>query len=166
MQTLFTVAFGVGLGYTVISLVLGNLLDMGDFDNSAFSPLRPAPISAFLVVFGGVGMLFYESLGFTMVLIISAFLGVVISYLVIRFVLMPLHRAQNTSTVDRQSLVGHHAVVQVKIPQNGFGKISLNVNGSNVSSPAKSEDSNEISTGTTVEIVSIERNIYFVKTAQ
>ena len=163
MQTLFTVAFGVGMGYTVISLILGNLLDMGDLDNSAFSPLRPAPISAFLVVFGGVGMVFYEPLGFTMVLVISVLLGVVISYLITSFVLMPLHRAQNTSTVDRQSLIGHHAVVQVKIPENGFGKISSNVNGSNVSSPAKSEDGSEIPTGTTVEIVSIERNIYFVK---
>ena len=163
MQTLFTIAFGVGLGYTVISLVLGNLLDMGDLDNSAFSPLRPAPISAFLIVFGGVGLLFYETLGFSMVLIISAALGLVISYGVIRFVLMPLQRAQSTSTVDRYELVGYSAVVREKIPQDGYGKISLNVNGSNFSSPAKSENGEEINTGTNVEIVSIENNTYFVK---
>lgn len=166
MQALFTIAFGVGMGYTIISLILGNLLDMGDLDGSYSSPLRPAPIAAFLIVFGGVGLIFYETLGLFMVLIISASLGLIISYILIRFVLMPLHRAQNTSTIEKQSLIGLMATVNEKILLNGFGKIAYHVNGSNISSPAKSETGEEIMVGTKVEIVSIDRNTYYVRKVQ
>lgn len=164
MQALFTVAFGVGLGYTIITTILGNFFDIGDTDvSTSFNPLRPAPISAFLIVFGGFGILLYERFGIIVVVLVSAFFGFLISYLIIRFVIMPLHRAQNTSTIERQNLIGIKAIVNEKILQDSFGKISYHVNGSSFSSPAKSENGDEIPLGTDVEIVSIESNTYFVK---
>ena len=163
MQALFTIAFGVGMGYTIIAIMLGNILDMGDFEGGNFIPLRPAPISAFLIVFGGTGMIFYEQLGFIAVLAISLVFGTVVSLLLIRFVLMPLHRAQSTSTVAKQDLIGTTAIVSKKIIQDSFGKIVYHVNGSNVSSPAKSQTGAEIATGATVEIISIDNHTYIVK---
>ena len=163
MQSIFTITFGVGLGYTVISLLLGNLLDMGDFEGGNFIPLRPAPIAAFLSVFGGTGMIFYEHFGFVIVLSIAGLIGFSVSFLLIRLVLIPLGRAQSTSTVSQEELIGITAVVNQKIMENSFGKIAYHVNGSNISSPAKSLDGNEIPVGEKVEIVSIDKNVYYVQ---
>ena len=164
MQTLFIVSLGVGAGYTILSLIMGNLLDIGDPEGgNALSPLRPAPLAAFLTVFGGVGTLYYTRFGLVITLILAAALGVLTSYLLIRFILMPLHKAQNTSTIEQQSLIGQKATVAEKIFENGYGKISYHINGSNFSSPAKSENGQEISAKTTVEIVYIEKNTYYVR---
>ena len=169
MHTVFVVAFGVGVGYTILSLLLGNLLDLGDFgeidvEAGTVSHLRPAPISAFLTVFGGAGMIIYARLGnIVITLLIATILGLAVAYGLIKFVLIPLSRAQNTSTVEKQSLIGQVATVNEKIFKDSFGKISYHVNGSNVSSPAKSENGEEIPAGTYVEIVYIEKNTYYVR---
>ena len=167
LHTIFFVCFGVGIGYALLSLVLGTLLDLGDFgdiDTGAISPLRPAPLAAFLTVFGGVGLLLYDTVVFFVALGGAAGAGIVVVYLLTKFILMPLYKAQSTSTVDQKSLIGKTVKVSEKIFENGFGKISYHINGSNISSPAKSEDGSEISVGTDVEIVNIEKNTYFVKT--
>ncbi|MCL1934857.1 MAG: NfeD family protein [Defluviitaleaceae bacterium] len=165
MQALFNIAFGVGMGYTIISLLIGNFLSDCDFSTgNSFVPfLRPAPICAFLIVFGGSGIILYRDMGFAFTVIISLLLALAISYCIIKFILMPLHKAQNTSTINKQELIGKTAVVTSKIFENSFGKISYNVNGNNFSSPAKSENEKEIQQGSNVEIVSIKNHTYFVK---
>lgn len=168
MQLLFSVCLGVGVGYTILSFILGNLFSIGDFSGdfemgSNISPIKPAPIAAFLTVFGGVGLIFINTFKFITVLSIASTLGVLVGYLIYRFILIPLHKAQNTSTVEKQSLIGHEATVTNKILQGSYGKITYHVNGSTLSSPAKSEDGNEISVGTTVEIIYIEHNTYYVR---
>ena len=92
----------------------------------------------------------------------AATLGLIVAYLMYRFVIVPLHKAQNTSAVEKQSLIGHNAVVTEKIPQGQFGKITYYVNGNTYSSPAKSEDGNEIIRNTNVQIVHIDKNTYYV----
>lgn len=168
MQLLFSVCLCVGVGYTIISLILGNILSIGDFSGdfeigTNISPLKPAPIAAFLTVFGGVGLIFINSFNFITVLSVAFSFGILAGFIIYRFILIPLHKAQNTSTVEKQSLIGHDATVNHKILQGKYGKISYHVNGSTFSSPAKSEDGNEIPVGTTVEIIYIEHNTYYVR---
>jgi len=167
MEFLFTVCLGVGVGYTIISFLMGNLLSIGDFSGDTnvgtVSPLRPAPIAAFLTVFGGMGLIFSDSFGSIIAIIVASMLGVLTSFIIHRFILIPLHRAQNTSTVEQQSLIGHVATVSEKIFEGGYGKITYYVNGNTLSAPAKSESGGEISTGTHVEILHIEENTYYVK---
>ena len=166
MYSVFMITFGVGVGYAILTIVLGNLLDLGDigeFETGTLSPFKPAPIAAFLTVFGGVGMIFYSRYTIVIAIVVAVVLGLVAAYFLTRFVLMPLHRAQNTSTVAQQSLIGQVATVTEKIFENSFGKITYHINGSNISSPAKSESGEEISTGTYVEIVYIEKNTFYVK---
>jgi membrane protein implicated in regulation of membrane protease activity len=80
-----------------------------------------------------------------------------------RFVIVPLSKAQNTSAVEIQSLVGHSAKVTEKIFQGGYGQITYYVNGNTYSSPAKAEDGGEVARGAKVEIVYIQDSTYFVR---
>jgi len=161
----------LGLGFIVLSLAFGTLLD-ADF-GSALSFLKPTLIAIFLGVTGGLGLLLTPILGdfggdgllgfLNIVLFISVSGGLFIAALVNRFVIIPLRNAQNTSAFHIQDTIGIEAKVVSKIPQGGYGKIQYNISGSIVSSPAKSEDGNEILHGECVEIIYIEQNTYYVR---
>ncbi|MCL2616718.1 MAG: NfeD family protein, partial [Defluviitaleaceae bacterium] len=120
-------------------------------------------IAVALVVAGGIGYLWSPVMPHFVVLPAGLLAGTLTGLALQVFVFAPLHRAQNTSTVDRQSLIGKQAKVTSVIPQAGFGKIEYEVNGSKVASPAKGEGGCGVSQGTAVEIVYIENNVYFVR---
>lgn len=201
MLLLFQVCFIVGLGYALISFLLGHLLgflnlggdfgggdasgdfgdvggDIGDMsldsgmDFSAsggdagsdigVSPFKPTIIAAFLGVFGGAGMIIYPYFIVYVVFALAGLVGLAISFLMYRFVYIPLYRAQNTSAVEKQSLVGRLAKVSEYIPQGKYGKITYYVNGNTYTAPAKSESGDEIKRNTEVEIVAIVKSTYYV----
>ncbi len=209
MEILLWVCFGVGVGYTVIAFLLGEIfhfaggghadggldgidagvdgldvdgldigggaegidgLDTGGADgigadgglDGTVSPLKPAVIAAFLTVFGGAGLLLKDFPYYT-VLPAAGLLAAIVSFLIYRFIIVPLHKAQNTSAVDIQSLVGSKAVVTEKIFQGGYGQISYKVNGNSYTSPAKAEDGGAIERHSTVEIIYIHKGTYYVK---
>jgi membrane protein implicated in regulation of membrane protease activity len=97
------------------------------------------------------------------ILPLAGLLGAAVSFLIYRFVVVPLSKAQNTSAVEIQSLVGHKAKVTEKIFQGGFGQITYHVNGNTYNSPARSENGGEIARGAGVEIIYIQDNTYFVR---
>jgi len=162
---MYLVLFGVGLGFVVLSLVIGNFFSG---EGIGFSIFQPKLIAAFMIVTGGLGLLLTPRLGTIgggegLVLFASVTGGLVVAALINRFVIIPLNRAQNTSTFDKQATIGVSAEVVSKIPQGGYGKIRYNISGSTVTSPAKSEDGNQIQSGEYVEIIYIEKNTYFVR---
>lgn len=189
MLLLFKICFGVGIGYTVLAFLLGEVLDLGDFGSEidadfdldfdldididtdfdistgsgpGVSPLKPACIAAFITVFGGSGILLLPHFSHLLTVFLAGLLGLMVAFLLYRFIIVPLHKAQNTSAVEKQSLIGSNAKVTEKIPQGQFGKITYYVNGNTYSAPAKSSDGNEIPRNTDVQIVHIDRNTYFV----
>jgi membrane protein implicated in regulation of membrane protease activity len=167
LQSFFLICFGVGAGYTVISFFLSGVISVFDFDTDfdlfggAVSPFKPSVIAAFVTVFGGVGLLTLK-FGMFAALSVSAALGMVIAYAMYRFVIIPLNRAQNTSAVEKQALIGCAAKVTEGIPQGKYGKITYYANGNTYSAPAKSEDGGEIARGAEVKIVYIDKNTYYV----
>jgi membrane protein implicated in regulation of membrane protease activity len=168
MQTFFYICFGVGVGYTIIAFIIGEALDIFDFDtdldmDASVSPLKPSVAAAFLTVFGGVGVIFVNRSGLWVSLMIAAALGALSAFAMYRFVIVPLHRAQNTSAVEQQSLVGLAAAVTEMIPQGGYGKITYHVNGNTYSSPAKAEDGGGIARNEKVQIIYIQKNTYYVR---
>ncbi len=170
MQALFTICFGVGIGYIVIGFILGEVIGLIDFDldtdisfDGLVSPLKPSVIAAFLTVFGGGGLIFYKRFDAFYAVMLAVIAGLIVSTLFYRFVIVPLYKAQNTSAVEKQSLIGHNATVTEKIPQGGYGKITYHASGNTYSSPAKSEDGTEISRNEAVEIIYIEKNTYYVR---
>ena len=202
MRILFQVCFGVGLGYSVISFVLGQVLGVigggsdasvdtdigldsgpdgfdggagadGAFDSGAstdvtqisgsVSPFKPTVIAAFLAVFGGIGMMLLPRLGIYVTLTAAAAAGLAAGYMIYRYVYVFLYKSQNTSTVDKQSLVGANAKVTEAIPDNGYGKITYIVKNGTYTAPAKSEDGGALPRGADVEIMSIIKNTYYVR---
>lgn len=169
MQMIFQICFGVGAGYAVLSFLLGEIIDIGNFDShfefgTTISPLKPSVISAFLTVFGGIGsILIIKGINIFITFSIASILGILVAFCFMKFVIIPLNKAQNTSAVEKQKLIGKDAKVTVTIPQGKFGKITYYANGNTYSSPAKSEDGCEIKKYEDVEIICIENNTYFVR---
>jgi len=161
---MYMILFVVGLGFILVSF----LLDVSsDGHSGPLAIFQPKLIAVFLLVTGGVGMILSSRLdglfGGTFVFTISALSGLIIAGLIHRFILIPLHKAQNTSAYDKQATIGTWAKVISPIPQGGYGKIRYNISGSVVTSPAKSEDGGEIKNGENVAIVYIEGGTYFVR---
>jgi len=150
----------VGFGFLLISFVAGEFLEL---DGAHISILRPSLIALTMVVTGGVGILMTPQYPHFVALPVGLALGILVGLGVSKTILEPLHRAQNTSTVDQQELIGKHATVVSVIPQSGFGQIMYEVNGSRVTGPAKGEDGRGVRQGEAVEILSIVDNTYFVR---
>jgi len=159
---MYTIFFGVGVGFIALSLVIGELVEI---EGTAFSIFRPTLIAVFLTVMGGLGMILTPRFddGAGIVLVVSLLSGAVVASIIHFFVMIPLHMAQNTSAFDKSDTIGMAAKVISRVPQGGYGKISYSVSGSVVTSPAKSEDGGEIESGENVEIINIEGNTYFVR---
>jgi membrane protein implicated in regulation of membrane protease activity len=161
---MYVVFFGIGIGFELLSIFADTVLD---FDGIGFSLLQPKVIAIFLVVTGGVGLFlnsqFYGVFIPIIVLIISVLSGLVISGLVHRFVIIPLKKAENTSTFNTEDTIGTTAEVVSTIPKGGYGKIRYNVSGSFVTGPAKSEDDNEVRAGEKVFIMDVKDGTYFIR---
>jgi len=163
LETIFTILLGVGFGYAVIGFLLGEVLGHGSTDATSISPLKPAVIATFIIVFGGVGLLLMRVLPPLTAVPLAALVAVAAAFLFFRLVIVPLSKAQNTTAIEIQSLIGHRANVTEKIPQGNYGKITYKVNDSTYTAPAKSESGSAIERNTAVEIVYIENNAYFVR---
>ena len=172
MILLYKITFITGALYAVVSLVLGHLFDSLDFDMDAefdvpiltILPIKPITIVAFITVFGGIGII-ASSKGVAPVytLIISFASAYIISLLVYRFIILPLLKAQNTSTSSQKELIGVTAKVISTIAENGFGQITYVNKGNTYTSPAKHSEGKSIKSGTIVIIVSIKENVFYVE---
>ncbi len=171
---IFQISFFVGVGLTLISLVFGNLLDLLHFDTPdidvdldgggggiLFSPLV---IVIFLTVFGGIGMILSKSstISIGILIIIASGLGITISYIIDRFVIRALKKAQNTSAPEEDELIGLAAKVNETILENGFGEITYFIHGNSFVAPAKSVNSIQIKKGCEVSICWIKEHIFYV----
>ena len=161
METLFTILLGVGVGYAILSVALGEVMGVGD--SNGLMPLKPSVLASFIIVFGGSGLLFMRIMPPLTAIPLAGLFGAAIAFLFYRLIAVPLSKAQNTTAVEIQSLIGHMAKVTEKIPQGKYGKITYIVNDSTYTAPAKSEDGKEIERNTSVEIIYIEKNTYYVR---
>ena len=161
---MYVIFFGVGVGFVLISFLLGAVADS---DSGPLAIFQPKLIAVFLTVTGGAGIIlssrFDSVFSAPIVLTISVLSGLIIAGLLNRLVVIPLSKAQNTSAHDEQATIGTWAKVISPIPQGGYGKIRYSVSGSVVTSPAKSEDGGEIKNGESVAIVYIEGGTYYVR---
>jgi hypothetical protein len=173
MLRVFQISFLVGTVYTVISFLLGQLFDFididgdVDFDGDAsgvnVSPLKPIVIVAFVTVFGGIGTIMMKiGLGAIIALAISIPAGLFMAFVIYRFIVVPLYKAQNTSSASQQELIGHKAKMKLGTKEDKFGTITYAINGNSYSSPAKSVDGKEIHTNEDVVIIDIKKNVFFV----
>ena len=152
------------MGYTLVGFFFGEIIGYGDSNTTSFGPLKPSVIAAFVVVFGGTGLIFINLFDEPITAISLAGLTATgVAYVLYRFILMPLLKAQNTTAIEQKILIGKNATVSEKIPRAGYGKIRYVVNDSTYTAPAKSDNGDEIARNASVEIIAIEKNTFFVR---
>lgn len=174
MLRLYYVCFATGVAYAVISFLLGQLFDFIDFDGdvdldggsigSTISPLKPIVIASFVTVFGGIGIIgTMKGLLWSVTLGVAFGVAFLIAYGLYRWVIIPLYKAQNTSAVEQQSLIGCIAKVTLGMKAEEFGRITYVVNGNTYTAPAKSEGGEQLGKGTEVVITGIVKNVFYIK---
>jgi hypothetical protein len=173
MTAFFYILFGIGVLYSVITFLLGQLLDFMDvdidFDDDGLfdvqvSPFKPMMIATFLTTFGGLGLIFQNKGQWHSIFIILVALAgaLTLCAIIYFFVMVPLYKAQNTSAVAQSRVVGYRGRVTISIREGKFGKITYTINGNTYSAPAKSFSGKDFGVGEEVLIIDIQKNVYYV----
>ena len=167
MRILYYIFFCIGIVYTVITVILGGILDGFDIGGDGvfegvFSALKPAVIICFFTVFGGIGLLTYKDFPWYGSLAISLLPAAILSFSMDKFIVRPLYRAQNTSSPLEEELLGIEASVISPILEGSFGTITYNFKGNTYTSPARALEGERIEQGTSVIIAKIEANVFYV----
>lgn len=173
MSMFFEICFGVGVVLTIVLFLFGGLFDLfdGDLDfDLDYFDLHPAIRSPmllliFLTVFGGSGMLLLRMefiLDDWIVICSSLVVAGAISSFIQRWIIVPLKRAQNTSTPEEVDLIGLPAHVIETIEEGGCGEITYTIHGNTYCAPAKAVTGERITKETMVAICWIEDYIYYV----
>jgi len=179
----YSVCFGVGILFAVLSAFLGHMfgghdaphVDVGtgghaeagfeDTGMPGLSPFSPTTISAFLTAFGAFGLIL-SRIEATKSPWISAPLAVVGAALIAAAVVTMFgfifHKTQSSSESHVGTLVGMSATVITPIPPNGVGEIAYVQNGTRYSAPARDERGAPVSNGQTVKIVRIVGTQFYV----
>ena len=183
MVKVFEVCFLVGAILAVVSFILGHIMDITGFDgidldmdmdgeidfdilDSGIVPLSPTVYLIFLTVFGGVGKILTteaKDMSMSKITAIAVVTGLVIAFLINRFVILPLKKNQYTSATEKEAAVGMVGKVTETIYENGFGEVTYVVDDSTYTSPAKSFDGNAIERGTSVVVCKADEDMIFVK---
>ncbi|MBV7271871.1 hypothetical protein I6U48_02945 [Clostridium sp. PL3] len=178
MEYVYTIVFFIGVIYTLVTFLLGGLFDIVNLgfhidthvdthsSGSIFTvfPLKPITIVSFITIFGGVGILGnYYKVNKILTFILAVALGIMVSFILYKFIVVPLFKAQNTSAVSQDKLIGINAIVISPILENGFGVISYTVNGSKYNGPAQHISGKAVLQGEDVIIYEIKNNVFYVQ---
>ncbi|MZP28563.1 hypothetical protein GTO91_02335 [Heliobacterium undosum] len=168
METFFQVCFGVGAAMTILSFIFGEFfaafdLDLDLFDDSAahFLPLGPQSIFAFVTVFGGVGMM-TKGLSMPARWIAALACGLIVSFLIQRFVIGPLKEGESTTTIESEKITGVQGTALTSMKGEELGEVSYLIKGVRHRAPARSFDRKEILAGDDVVIIKVEKHINLV----
>jgi membrane-bound ClpP family serine protease len=179
---IYFICFGVGLVFTIVSAVMGDVFGGSDahaevgtgghaeagFEHTGMpgvSPFSPTTLASFITAFGGFGMIF-SKIELTRPAWISAPLaalgGLAIAAGVFFLFNALFSKTQSSSESRVGTLVGISATVITPIPQQGVGEIAYVQGGSRYTAPARSESGGPISNGQTVKINRIVGTNFYV----
>lgn len=179
--TIYVICLGAGLLFTLLSLVAGHMFG-GDgghnigsgghasagadsTDGPGMSAFSPTMIAAFIMAFGGFGVIFHQ-IPATRSTWVSAPLalvcGLAAAYALLWLLRQIFRRTQSSSEGHVDALVGSSATVIGAIPQNGFGEIAYVQGGSRYTAPARTESGCAIAGGQTVKINRVVGSSFYV----
>jgi hypothetical protein len=126
--------------------------------------INPLVAVSFLTVFGGLGILGTDYFKWMAVVVffVSLLAGVFVSFILYKFIVIPLYKSENSTEVSREDLIYTTADVISPIMKNGFGEIKYTVNSIRCTAPAKHFKGNAVKQGEKVIIYNIENNIFYV----
>ena len=132
---------------------------------SVFSILiNPIVAVSFLTVFGGIGIIATNKLRLVAIVIflIALAAAILTSFLLYKFVAVPLFRSENSSEVSKNDLISNSAEVASAIAEDGFGQIKYTANSIRYTGPARQIEGKALKQGTKVAICKIEDNVFYV----
>jgi membrane protein implicated in regulation of membrane protease activity len=147
-------------------------MDIGSHDFDAhhsdsdvgFKLLSLHGITSFLMMFGLVGLALYRQ---SRMGILVSMIGAVIAGLVAVWVIGKLFvfitSLKSSGTIAIENTVGAQGKVYLTIPENGAGRVLINVNNSLREYDATSNDNKGISTGTPIRVVWVDGNVLVVE---
>ena len=186
---IYSICFGVGLVFAIISAFFGHALggheahidvghgaDIGSgghaeggYDNGGMpgiSVLSPTIIASFITAVGGLGMLF-SRIEATKSGWISVPLSVTGGLLIAAGVLwmfnMIFQQTQSSSESRVSTLVGLTATIITPIPANGVGEIAYVQAGTRYTAPARELQGTAVAGGKTVKIIRIVGTQFYIQ---
>ena len=129
-----------------------------------FHVLSLLGISSFLMMFGLVGLAMYRQNHLGMILsLIGAMVAGCASVWVIGKIFLLFSKAKSSGTITIDSTVGARGKVYMKIPEDGTGRVLINVKNSLREYDATSNDHKAIDTGTPITVVWVDGNVLVVE---
>lgn len=154
METLMLVLFGIGVGYAILTAVVGDLFGL-EIHAGELPFLSPTIIATFLTVFGGIGYMLLHNTEWSAFPIagLSLLVGLGVSSAVLFLVVIPLHAAQKGTALSSKAMIGLEAKVITSIEAQRLGEIVYEQGGTRLSAPAKALEDIVIPQGTQVRIL-------------
>ena len=141
-----------------------------DFDSHhadsdvGFKILSLHGLTAFLMMFGLVGLALYRQSGMgTFISISGAIVAGLASVWIIKKLFYVIVNLQSSGTIAIDSTVGAQGKVYTTIPENGTGRVLITVNNSLREYDAASQDTHAIATATPIRVVWVDGNILVVE---
>lgn len=133
-------------------------VDSGDADGGMLW-ISTFSITAFIMMFGLGGLT--SSLQFHRTPGIASLIAIVtgiVTIIILRIVMKRTMGLQSSGTMQVNNAIGTEGTVYLKIPVGGKGKIQLIIQGTMQTLDAITDDNNDLTTGSVVEVVSVINN--------
>ena len=150
----------------------GHDLDVGGHDMDAqhtdsdagFHALSLHGISSFLMMFGLVGLAMYRQNGFGLFpSMIGAVAAGCISIWIIGKLFLMFNKMKSSGTISIDSTVGAQGKVYMRIPENGTGRVLINVRNCLREYDASAREGTAIETGTAIRVIWVDGNVLVVE---
>ena len=130
-----------------------------------FKLLSLQGITSFLLMFGLVGMALYRQsqMGILISMVGGLAAGLASVWMIAKMFAVVV-RLQSSGTIPIESTVGAQGKVYLTIPENGTGRVLINVRNSLREYDASSQDNQRIETGVPVRVVWVDGNVLVVET--
>ena len=157
--------------FRLIMQFVGLEHDTGDIDahhadsDVGFKILSLHSLTSFLMMFGLVGLALYRQskIGVSISIIGGAIAGIFCVWVIKRLFSM-IEKLQSSGTISIDSTVGTQGKVYLRIPENGTGRVLVNVKNSLREYDASSNDGKSIETGRPVRVIWVDGNVLVVET--
>lgn len=163
MATLFWICFLIGVLYTIVVVIFGDViasavdasLEWLQLDNLPI--IQPLTLIGGLSIFGGAGILLqnYTALTAISIIMLSLSIGIVGMILLYFLYLKPMENAENSIGYSIKELVGKEAIVVTPIPIEGFGEVMIKTVGGMINHIAASYDNQYIAAENHVVVVEV-----------
>ena len=130
--------------------------------DSGFKALSLQGLTAFLMMFGLVGLAMMKSFKSELLALFAGTLAGAIAVWVMGKIFGGMRNLQSSGTANLGTATGKEATVYIRIPAKGTGKVMAPVSGQLMEVEAVSADGTEIPSGTKVKVVKVEGSLLHV----